>query len=222
MEFLKAILSEQLYRELETALNAHNGNEANKDKQIKLANLAGGEYVGKGKYDALNELLKGKETELSAANDLIAGFKKSEKGNEDLQGKITAYETQNAQLQEQLKQKTIDSECKVALLAAGVKSDDIDYVMYKLQANGELDLDDNGKVKGLDGKIDSLKVQLPKQFDTADGGANGGYQPFENNGLPKSNHEKTVTKEEFDKMGYNARVALKQNNPEQYNQMMKG
>ena len=104
MEFLKAILSEQLYRELETALNAHNGNEANKDKQIKLGNLASGEYVGKGKYDAQAELLKGKEAELGAANDLIAGFRKSEKGNEDLQGKITAYETQTAQLQEQLKQ----------------------------------------------------------------------------------------------------------------------
>ncbi len=221
MEFLKAILSEQLYSELETALNAHNGNEANKDKQIKLANLASGEYVGKGKYDALNELLKGKDTELSAANDLIAGFKKSEKGNEDLQSKITAYETQNAQLQEQLKQKTIDSECKVALLAAGVKSDDIDYVMFKLQANGALDLDDNGKVKGLDGRIDTLKTQLPKQFDTADG-VGGGFKPYENGGLPKGGQEQAITKEEFDKMGYNSRVAFKQNNPEQYNMMKKG
>ena len=220
MEFLKAILSEQLYRELETALNAHNGNEANKDKQIKLANLAGGEYVGKGKYDALNELLKGKETELSAANDLIAGFKKSEKGNEDLQSKITAYETQNAQLQEQLKQKTIDSECKVALLAAGVKSDDIDYVMFKLQANGALELDENSKVKGLEDKINTLKTQLPKQFDTADGG-NGGFKPYENGGLPKGGQEQSVTREQFASMSFEERMNLKKSNEALYKQYAK-
>lgn len=34
MEFLKAILSEELYKQVETALNAYNGNEANKDKQV--------------------------------------------------------------------------------------------------------------------------------------------------------------------------------------------
>ena len=220
MEFLKAILSEQLYRELETALNAHNGNEANKDKQIKLANLAGGEYVGKGKYDALNELLKGKETELSAANDLIAGFKKSEKGNEELQGKITAYETQVAQLQQQLTKTTIESECKVALLAAGVQPDDIDYVMFKLQANGELELDENSKVKGLDGKIDTLKVQLPKHFDAGDGG-NGGFKPYENGGLPKGGQEQSVTREQFANMSFEERMNLKKTNEALYKQYAK-
>lgn len=221
MEFLKAILSEQLYRELETALNAHNGNEANRDKQIKLANLAGGEYVGKGKYDALSDLLKGKETELNAANELIAGFKKSEKGNEDLQGKITAYETQNAQLQEQLKQKTIDSECKVALLAAGVKSEDLDYAMFKLKAEGELDLDADGKVKGLDEKITKQKTQLPKLYDAADGGANGGYKPFENNGLPRVSQEQSVTREQFANMSFEERMNLKKTNETLYKQYAK-
>ena len=36
MEFLKEILGESLYTQLEQALNAYNGNEANKDKQVKL------------------------------------------------------------------------------------------------------------------------------------------------------------------------------------------
>ena len=58
MEFLKEILGEELYKQFEEKINAHNGDEANKDKQIKLANLSSGEYVGKGKYDALDELLK--------------------------------------------------------------------------------------------------------------------------------------------------------------------
>ncbi len=108
MEFLKAILGEELYAQIAEKLNAYNGDEANKDKQIKLANLGSGEYVGKGKYDALQAQLDGKTTELDTANGLIADLKKGTKGNEELQGKITGYETQVAQLQEELEKTKLD------------------------------------------------------------------------------------------------------------------
>ena len=77
MEFLKELFGGKpmTFDELVQAVNAHNGNEANKDKQIKIGNLGTGEYVGKGKYDALQELVNGKETELKSANDLIAELK---------------------------------------------------------------------------------------------------------------------------------------------------
>lgn len=216
MEFLKVILGDELYKQFETAVNAYNGNEANKDNQVKLANLATGDYVGKGKYDALNEMLKGKETELTTANELIAGLKKSEKGNEELQNKITTYEQQIAQLQEQLKQTQIDGEINVALLAAGVKPDDIDYVMFKLKAKGELELGEDGKIKGMDDKIAALKTQLPAQF-TGDGKKN-----IIENRLPgDTNRETSVTKEQFLKMGYNERLKLKQENEELYKSLAK-
>lgn len=75
MEFLREILGEELFNQLVEKINTHNGNEANKDKQVKLGNLASGEYVGKGKYDALDALLKGKESELTTANGLIEDLK---------------------------------------------------------------------------------------------------------------------------------------------------
>lgn len=53
MEFLKELLGEELYSQIESKINEHNGNEANKDKQVKLGNLATGEYVSKGKFDSL-------------------------------------------------------------------------------------------------------------------------------------------------------------------------
>ena len=71
MDFLKAIQGEELYAQVENAINAFNGNDANKDKQVKLANLGTGEYVGKGKYDSLQAQLTGKQTELDTANGLI-------------------------------------------------------------------------------------------------------------------------------------------------------
>jgi hypothetical protein len=171
MEFLKDILGEELYNQFAEKINAHNGNEANQDKLIKLANLASGEYVGKAKHDALQALLDGKDKELTAANGLIEGFKKSEKGNEELQGKITSYETQVTQLQEQLKETQISAELKVAMLAAGAKKDDIDYLDFKLRSKGEkLELGEDGKVKGIDDMISGLKTQFPNQFEAAKGG----------------------------------------------------
>lgn len=168
MEFLKEILGEELYAKIAEKLNAYNGDEANKDKQIKLANLGSGEYVGKGKYDALQTLLDGKTTELDTANGLIAELKKGTKGNEDLQGKITGYETQVAQLQEELEKTKLDNAIQLALRDA--KAVDPDYLAYKLREKysaDELKLDENGKVKGIDDKLAGLKTQFPTQFEAA-------------------------------------------------------
>ena len=39
MEFLKEILGDALYAQFEQAMNAYNGNEANRDKQVTYDNL---------------------------------------------------------------------------------------------------------------------------------------------------------------------------------------
>ena len=69
MEFLKEILGEDLYNQVSEKINAHNGNEANKENQIKIGNLGKGEYVAQGKYAALQEALNGKDTEITNANN---------------------------------------------------------------------------------------------------------------------------------------------------------
>lgn len=183
MEFLKAILGDDLYAQLEQALNAYNGNEANKDKQVKLANLAGGEYVGKGKYDALQTQLDGVTTERDTANNLIAELKKGTKGNEELQGKITGYETQVAQLQAELEKTKLDNAIQLALRDA--KAIDPDYLAFKLREKykpEELTLDENGKVKGIEDKLSGLKTQFPTQFEAA------GQRKVIENKLPDGEH----------------------------------
>ena len=173
MEFLKEILGDALYNQIAEKINAHNGNEANKDKQIKIGNLGSGEYVSKGKHDALQALFDGQKTELETANGLIAELKKGTKGNEELQSKISGYETQVADLQKQLQETKIKSAVKVALLSE--KALDIDYLTYKLNeklnAEGKtLELDENDKIKGWDNLLSGLKTQLPAQFETKKGG----------------------------------------------------
>lgn len=173
MEFLKEILGDDLYNQIAEKINAHNGNEANKDKQIKIGNLGSGEYVSKGKHDALQAQFDGQKTELETANGLIADLKKGTKGNEELQGKISGYETQVADLQKQLHETKVKSAVKVALLSE--KAIDIDYLTYKLdeklKADGKtLELDENDKIKGWDDLLSGLKTQLPAQFETKKGG----------------------------------------------------
>ena len=119
MEFLKEILGEELFAQVTEKVNAHNGNEANKDKQIKIANLGGGEYVGKAKYDALQALFDSKDQELLKANGLIEELQKSSKGDVAIQGKITEYQNQVEQLQTKLNDTLIDSGLRIAFMEAG-------------------------------------------------------------------------------------------------------
>ena len=172
MEFLKEILGEELYNQFAEKINAYNGNEENKDKQVKIGNLGTGDYIGKGKFEALQELMNGKETELKSANDLIAQLKKDTKGNEELQKKIGDYDAQVADLQAQLQETKIKSAIKVALLSE--KAVDVDYLTFKLNEKmnekGEsLELDENDNIKGWDDKVTGLKTQFPTMFESASG-----------------------------------------------------
>ena len=217
MEFLKEILGEELYAQFAEKLNAYNGDAANKDKQIKLANLGGGEYVGKGKYDALQAMLDGKETELTTAHGLIADLKKGTKGNEELQGKITGYETQVSKLQAELEKTKLENAIQLALRDA--KAVDPDYLAFKLREKygaDELTLDENGKVKGMDDKLAGLKTQFPAQFEGA-----GSKKVIENKLPDNQGGGDSVTKEEFAKMGYQERLKLFNENPAEYAELTK-
>ena len=221
MDFLKAILGDDLFGQIEAKINEHNGNEANKENQIKLGNLGSGEYVAKGKYDSelekLNTLLSGKTTELDTANKLIEGLKKGTKNDEELQKQITGYETEVKKLQNQLAEEKIKYALKFALQSE--KAMDVDYLSFKLkekmaEQGKTLELDENDNIKGWDDVISGLKTQFPTQFETTI------QKRIEENILPQPNTRTgTVTKEDFDKMGYQSRLKLKQEQPEVYAQM---
>jgi len=162
------------------------------------------------RYNKLKGDFDNQGEQLGQANKLIEELKKSSKGNEDLLGKISTYEGQIETLHEQLKQSQLDSAIKISLLEAKVS--DVDYMTFKLKEKGELELGEDGHIKGIDDKIAALKTQFPTQFETAKGGLK--VDPLE---LPKQNNtEPTITKEQFNKMGYDSRVKLKEENPELY------
>lgn len=215
MDFLKEILGEELFAQVAEKVNAHNGNEANKDKQIKLANLGGGDYVSKAKHDALQALFEGKEKELTAANGLIDGFKKSQKDNEAIQGQITTYQDQVKQLQAEIVQTRIDSGLRIAFMEAG--GTDIDYLIYKAKTANDgkpLELGEDGKIKGVDDIVSGLKTSSPAHFKKA-----GGVK-VEENPLPNA-RTGGMTRADFMRKPYAERAAFANENPEAYKEIMK-
>lgn len=145
---------------------------------------------------------------------LIEQLKAGTKDSEALQGKITSYEAQITNLQEQLEQAQIEAAVQVALV--GAKATDVDYMTFRLKEKGDLKLDDQGKIKGIDDMIAGLKTQFPTFFESAT--SQRELQPHK---LPdrSTDNGNVVTKEDFNKMGYDSRVKLKETDPELYAQL---
>lgn len=216
MEFLKAILGDELYSQVEQAINAHNGKPENKDKQMKLADLGSGEYVSKGKHSTLEAENQTNITKLAEANNLIAQLQKAAKGDETLQAQVTAYQTKVQELEAELAKTKTDTEARFGLISAGCKPDDVDYIIFKLQEEGKLELDENGKIKGWDDKVAGAKTRFPTHFDSTQ------KKTIIPNVLnPGDPAPLTVTKEQFLQMGYNDRLKLKQENEQLYRQLTK-
>ena len=181
---LEELLEKELYEQVKAAIDAANAKEPDKLKHIRYADLSEGNYISKEKYSAL-ETNNGSITEqLKTAQELIEELKKNTGGDENLQGKITEYETTIGTLQKQLEQEKLDSAVKIALLEADCR--DVDYITFKLKEKGELSLDEAGKVKGMEDKLAALKTQFPDQFTSSN------TKRVEENRLPGSNGDRTA------------------------------
>lgn len=166
--------------------------------------------------------LKAEHDNLTAEHEkstgLIAELQKATKDNEGIQNQITNYQNQIQTLQEEALKAKTESALKIGLLSAGAKPSDIDYLLFKMEHDSDWkpELDDQGKVKGLDEKLKGLKTQFPAQFEGT------GSKKIDEKKLEKSEEKTSVTKEEFKKMGYQDRLNFKKSNPELFKEFMKG
>lgn len=148
------------------------------------------------------------------ASKLIEELKAGTQANEALQGRITNYESTIAQLQAELKQAQIDAAVQVALL--GAKATDVDYMTFRLKEKGDLELDDQGHIKGIDDRLAGLKTQFPTFFESATNQRE--VQPHK---LPERKEGDTgMTRTELLRKSYAERVAFANENPEAYNTIM--
>ena len=214
MDFLKSILGDDLFSQVENKVNAYNSDEANKDKQIKIANLASGEYTSKNKFTDLETEKENIASQLSAANKVIENLRKATKTDEDLQKKVTAYESKIQPLNEELKVTKTENALKFALAQAGAV--DVDYLAFKVKQKGELELDENGKIKGIDDTIKDLKTQFSQQFTSSK------ENKIDEKKLPdEDGGDKGMTKKELLAKPYAERNKIYQEDPEKFNEIMK-
>ena len=203
-DFLKQVFSklenvdEAVMKEIIDAIMDENGKGINESKS---------------KIDELTSQLGLATKEKDEANKLIADLKKSSQGNEELQGKIGTYENEIAHLKEENMQLKLDNAIKVELLSAKAKGDDLDYLMFKIkQNNDKLSLTENGELKGFD--VEEIKTAYPSNFEVET------KKVVDVNNLPKiENGDNTITKEQFDKMGYQEKNKLFNENPDVYNEL---
>ena len=206
----------EILKAVNDAIAKVNEGETDKLKHVRFADLSEGGYVSKDKYTSLETDLSGKTSELEKANGLIEELKKSTGKDAALQQKITDYETEIATLKAENTELKTENALKFALVAAGAV--DVDYLVFKAKEKGEIKLDDNGKIKGEDDLISGLKTQLPSMFGASNNQQNSNRKILENP-LPGGDGDKTVTREQFLKMGYEERLKLKQENPELFKQL---
>lgn len=196
-------------------------NEGKSDKleHVRFADLSEGEYVSKAKYTALDAENQTNTTKLTEANNLIQQLQKAAKGDEALQGQITAYQTKVQELETELAQTKIDAAIKVGLLAENAV--DVDYLTFKLKEKGEkMELDEQGNIKGWSDKVAALKTQLPTQFQDKGKGGYEGFRPLDKNN--QQNQDKGMTRAELLKKPYAEQVKFFNENPDAYNEIMKG
>ena len=173
---------------LNDAIEKANEGQEDKTKHVRFADLSEGGYVSKDKYASLEGDLTSKNTELESANKLIEELRKGTKPNEELQKKFKEYEDRIKELQAENAQDKTKYALKDALRDA--KAVDVDYLCYVLEKNAKaagesIELDDDGKVKGWDGKLKDLKVQCPNMFESGEGGKH-----IHENKLPEHNNNR--------------------------------
>lgn len=216
MEFLKEILGDELFAQFEATVNAHNAKPENQDKQVKLADLRTGEYVSNEKYKSLETDNGSLQAKLTESNGLIETLKKGTKTDEALQAKIGEYEGKVASLTEENEKLKSESALKVALLDAGAKPTDMDYLLYKAGQNGEIKIGEDGKLTGQDTLISGLKTSCPSQFVTQQ------QKKVQENILNNNQEGEAATKQDLLKKPYAERAKMFEQDPEAFNKIMNG
>lgn len=208
MEFLKDIFgSEALtYDQLAEKLKG--------SKDIKLGNLAGGQYVQREKLTAVETERDTLKTQLGEANKTIEGFKAMDiEGVKRAAGEWeTKYNTDTQALKDQLAATQYGFAVKEAVANLKFSSESAKKAFVADLTAKKLPLQD-GKLLGLEDFAKTYKENDPNAF-APEGGVpkivfGGGKKP------PVA----AVTKEQYAKLGYTDRLKIKTENPELYKQL---
>jgi len=117
-------------------------------------------YVPLERLNSKNDQIKSLQDELDQRDNQINQLKKDAKGNEDLTKKLQDMETQNTDWAQKYAALQMDTAIKSAI----TDTVDIDVTLQLLKRDG-LELQEDGKVKGLEEAVNSLRDSKPYLFE---------------------------------------------------------
>lgn len=188
------------------------------DDQVEKVLAGYKDFIPKSRFDEVNEAKKNAEALIVERDKQIEELKKSAGASDDLKKQIEKLQADNKAAVEakdaEIKQIKINNAVNTALISAGAKNVKAALALLNLD---KAELADDGTVKGLKEQIDALKTADDSKFLFNDGKTSiKGANPADGNSDPKN---QTVTKEQFAKMGYKARVELYNTNKALYDEL---
>ena len=186
------------------------------DEQVEAVLAGYKDFIPKSRFDEVNEARKNAESLVAERDKQIEGLKVSAGSTDELKKQIEKMQAENKALVEakdaEIKQIKINTAVNTALMGAGAKNVKAALALLNME-NAELMED--GSVKGLNEQIEALKTAEDSKFLFADQKpVITGTNPVTGNDNPKS-----VTKEQFARMGYKERVELYNNNKPLYDEL---
>ena len=161
------------------------------------------------KTESLQEQLDKANEELDNRDKQITDLQKAKDGdNQELKDKLANYEKENAQYKADMKDLKLNNAVKLAVAKDANDADDILAFINK----DELELQDDGNVKGLDKAIESLKESKPYLFAES---KPSGRTPDDG-----KNVNGGVTQEEFNNMSVAERTNLFVNDRKTYDALI--
>lgn len=171
-----------------------------------------GAMVPKSRLDDKIDEVKNYKTQLDARDKQLADLEPKAAGNDALLQQIQKLQDDNKDAQTKYATDLKDIKLSAAIkLALNGNVQDVDIVSNLLDKS-KVELNDDGTVKdGLENQISSLKEAKPFLFVEAHKEIGGSSNP--------GGQDKTITQEQFSKMGYTERASLYEKSPEIYKKL---
>lgn len=184
MADLKEKLGEELFEQV----------QENLEENEELI-LNDGDYIPRERLNDKQDKIEMLENQLEERDNQIEQLKEDTNATEELQNKIEELQEKNEntreELQQQLQQQKKEDEIEKALLKNNARNP---KAVKALLDDDNLELTDDGELKGLEDQLEQLKEEEDYLFETGDTGSKGGDD------FKGDNNTGPLTEEQIDNM----------------------
>ncbi|HGN7425015.1 TPA: phage scaffolding protein [Staphylococcus aureus] len=193
--------------DLYTLLGQFKDGEIDKQKVIDAIDESKSGMVPRSRLNDKNTEIEELKEEISKRDEQIVKLQDSVKGDSEIQKELEELKNQNSEWETKYKETQLNNAVKLAVAKEANDANDILAFINK----DELELADDGTVKGLDKAIETLKESKPYLFAPS--------KPVGNSPQQGDNPTGKTTKEDFKKMTYTEQVELLNSDPDLYREL---